>query len=72
VRRASHVEFDEKRQMWYVREAVPRGLVRRLIQRVVRRPVGRIIARSRTRHAALQVESAFYQPGGRGWPLDSR
>ncbi len=62
VRRASHVEFNEKRQMWYVREAVPRGLVRRCMQHIIRRPIGRILAWAPTRHSALEQEAAIIGP----------
>ena len=64
VRRASHVEFDENRQMWFVREAMPRGLVRRFLQFVVRRPIGRILVWAPTRQSALEQEAAIFGPCG--------
>ncbi len=64
VRRASHVEFDERRQMWYVREAVPRGFMRRWLQIVLRRPIGRILAWAPTRQSALEQEAAIFGPCG--------
>ena len=35
VRRASHVEFDGRKQMWYVRKAVPSARLRRLVQKLI-------------------------------------
>ncbi|MCH7592002.1 MAG: hypothetical protein IH989_04370 [Planctomycetes bacterium] len=69
VRRASHVEFDERRQMWYVREAVPRGLVRRCMQFVGRRPLGRILVWAPTRQSALEQEAAIFGLCGNEWPV---
>lgn len=43
VERASHIEFCERRQHWYVRVAQPRGWFRRFIQRLVGRPCGEIL-----------------------------
>ncbi len=66
VRRASHVEFDRRRQCWTVREAVPRGRLRRWIQRLLRYPMGRVVCRSATRSAALEWEQRHFQPGSLG------
>ena len=68
VRRASHVEFDRRKQQWYVREAIPCGWLRRWVQRVFERPMGRVIHFAPTRSAALEWERRYFEPGGRGWP----
>ena len=70
VRRASHVEFDRRRQRWFV-AAVPRGWLRRWVQRLFGRPTGRVIYFALTRSAALEWEHRHFQPGGRGWPTES-
>ena len=67
VRRASHVEFDGLRQMWYVREAVPSGRLRRVVQKLTGRAMGEIIARAPSRWAALALEHRLFQPGGERW-----
>ena len=67
VRRASHVEFDRRRQQWFVTAAVPRGRLRRWIQRLFGRPMGRVIHFAPTRAAALEWEDRHFRPGGRGW-----
>ena len=67
VRRASHVEFDGRKQMWYVREAVPSGRLRRVVQMLTGLPMGEIIAWAPSRRAALAVEHELFQPGGGKW-----
>ena len=67
ARRASHVEFDRRRQCWTVREAVPRGRFRRWIQRLLPHATGRVVYRSATRSAALEWEQRHFQPGSLGW-----
>ena len=67
VHRASHVEFDRRRQCWTVREAIPCGRFRRWIQRLLRCPMGRVVCRSVTRSAALEWEQRHFQPGSLGW-----
>ena len=68
VRRASHVEFDEKRQMWYVREAVPSVRWRRYVQLLTGRPLRRILHQATSRRDALLWEQRHFGPGGAGWP----
>ncbi len=68
VRRASHVEFDRRRQQWFVTAAVPRGWLRRWVQRLFGRPMDRVIHHAPTRSAALGWERRYFEPGGRGWP----
>ncbi len=67
VRRASHVEFDDRRQCWCVREAIPRGVVRRWLQRLLSRPMGRVLHVASSRRSALAWEKEYFQPGGSGW-----
>ena len=67
VRRASHVEFDGPRQMWYVRVAAPSGRMRRVVQKLTGRAMGEIIARAPSRQAALALERELFQPGGGRW-----
>jgi len=68
VRRASHVEFCDRKQKWYVRAATPVGWLRRFVQRLLRRPCGEILHWATTRKQALAWEHAYYGPGGPGWP----
>src|ERR1041384_5700571 len=70
VRRASFVEFDERRQAWTVRKAIPRGWLRRCFEHLTGRPMGRVLFQAPTRVAALFWESLRFGPGGRGWPDD--
>ena len=67
VCRASHVEFCDRRQVWYVRAGRPKGLTRRVLQRVLGRPWGEKLHWARSRAAALAWERRQYQPGGPGW-----
>ena len=67
VRRASHVEFCARRQMWYVRAGRPRSWWRGVLQLVSGRPLGDIVHWARTRRDALDWERAYYGPGGEGW-----
>ena len=67
VRRASHVEFCARRQLWYVRAGRPRGLLRRLLQHLLRRPCGEILHRATTRRDALTWEQRYFGPDGEGW-----
>ena len=71
VRRASHVEFDRRRQQWYVQRAIPCGWLRRWIQRFCRRPMGRVIHFAPTRSGALDWERRYFEPGGRGWATEN-
>jgi len=71
VRRASHIEFDDRRQLWYVRAGQPRSRARRLLQRLVRRPFGEILFWAKTREAALGWEQTHFGPGGSGWPVNA-
>ena len=59
VRRATHIEFDERRQLWYVRLARPRAWWRGVLQAVLRRPCAEILHWSASRAAALARERAF-------------
>ena len=67
VRRASHVEFDDRRQCWCVREAMPNGVLRRWLQRLFGRPTGRVLHRAASRSLALTWEHEHFQPGGPEW-----
>ena len=71
VHRASHVEFCETCQMWFVRASWPSGRIRRLLQRLLCRPFGEVLHRARTRRAALDWERAYFEPGGAGWKPDA-
>ncbi|UCG15418.1 MAG: hypothetical protein JSV19_08980 [Phycisphaerales bacterium] len=70
VRRVSHVEFCDRRQMWYVRAGVPTNRLRRLLQLVLRRPFGEIMHWAGTRQEALAREQQHFEPGGPGWSAD--
>ena len=43
VHRASHVEFCDRQQMWYVRAGRPKSWVFRFLQRVLHRPFGEVL-----------------------------
>ncbi len=65
VQRASHLEFDGRRQVWCV-HARRAGWLGRLMDRIsCGRPV---LHRARRRAVALAWETAYFGPGGRGWP----
>ena len=70
VRRASHVEFRDRRQLWYVRAGRPRSALRIILQVVFRRPFGEIVHWADTREEALAWERRYYEPGGPGWTED--
>ena len=70
VRRASHVEFCDRQQIWSVREGRPRGRVRRLLQLILHQPLGEIVHWAGTREEALTWERRYYEPGGPGWTAD--
>ncbi len=59
VRRASHVEFDFRKQMWYVREAVPSGRLRRAVQMLTGLPMGEIIAWAPSRRGSMLPPRRF-------------
>jgi len=67
VRRASHVEFDDRQQCWFVREAQPVGRLRRWLQWLLKRPTGRVLHRAASRSLALIWEHEHFQPGGPEW-----
>ena len=67
VRRASHVEFDNRQQCWLVREAQPVPHLRRWLQRLFGRPTGRVLHRAASRSLALAWEHEHFQPGGPEW-----
>jgi hypothetical protein len=68
VRRASHVEFCHRKQLWYVRAGRPGTRIRRVLQWILHRPFGEILHWASSRDEALAWERTHYQPGGRGWP----
>ena len=65
VRRASHVEFDDRRQCWTVRE--PMRFSRRLFYRLIDNANSAVLHQATTRAAALAWEHEYFQPGGPGW-----
>ena len=67
VRRASHVEFSTRRQLWYVRAGRARNALRRWLQAVLRRPCGEIVYWSVSRADALAWEAQYFGVGGPGW-----
>ena len=67
VRRASHVEFDDRQQCWCVREAEPSSWLRRWLQRLLGLSLGRELHRAANRSSALTWEHEHFQPGGPGW-----
>jgi hypothetical protein len=67
VRRASHVEFDEKRQCWCVRSATHAGLHARMWHWLTGNGRRTVLHRAGTRHAALAWEHDHFEPGGPGW-----
>ena len=67
VERASHVEFDPRRQLWTVQIGQPRGRLRWWLQRLLRRPFGEVVYGSRQRSQALAWEQEYFTPGGLGW-----
>jgi hypothetical protein len=67
VRRASHVEFSRRRQMWFVRAARPRSALRAVLQAVLQRPCGEILHWANSRADALDWEAAYFGVGGPGW-----
>lgn len=71
VRRASHVEFCPRRQLWYVQSGQPRSRWRRALQWVLHRPCGEILHWARTREEALAWEQRYFGPGGDGWSRSS-
>ena len=67
VRRASHVEFDDRQQCWVVREAQTLSLLHHLLQWMLGRPTGRVLHCAASRSAALAWEHEHLQPGGSEW-----
>jgi hypothetical protein len=67
VRRASHVEFWCRRQMWFVRRGRPRGVLRMILQAVFRRPCGEILHWTVSRADALKWEAVYFGVGGPEW-----
>ena len=67
VHRASHVEFCDDEQKWYVRAGRPRSWLRRIIQLALGQPTGEILHWAKAREEALAWESRHYEPGGSGW-----
>ncbi len=68
VRRASHVEFDDRQQCWCVRDASPRIWLSRWLNRLLRRPVHCTVHQATKRASALAWEHEHFQPGGPFWP----
>ena len=67
VRRASHVEFDDRQQCWCVGDALPKTWLSRWLSRLLRHPISRVLHRATTRAAALAWEHDHFEPGGPGW-----
>jgi hypothetical protein len=67
VRRASHVEFDDRQQCWYVRDASPKRWLSRWLRRSLRRQISPVLHRAATRASALAWEHEHFEPGGPGW-----
>lgn len=67
VRRASHVEFDDRQQCWCVREAHPTNGLNCWWNRLFALPAGRVLHQSMTRAEALAWEHEHFAPGGPGW-----
>lgn len=67
VRRASHVEFDDRQQCWCVRDASPKTWLSRWLSRLLRQPIGRVLHRATSRASALAWEHEHFEPGGLGW-----
>lgn len=67
VRRASHVEFDDRQQCWSVRDASPKRWLSRWLSRLLQRPIGSVLHRAATRASALAWEHDYFEPGGPGW-----
>ena len=67
VRRASHVEFDDRLQCWTVREARAVTSLHRWLQRLFGWPTSRVLHRAASRSAALAWEHEHFQPGGPEW-----
>ncbi len=67
VRRASHVEFCDRRQQWYVWVAKPEGWIRRRLQWWLGRPFGEILFWAGTRSDALAWERENHAPGRPRW-----
>lgn len=63
VRRASYVEFCDRKQMWYVRLARPRTVIHRIAQLLSRRPFGEVLYWSPTRKQALAWEREHFSTG---------
>ncbi|MCB9866038.1 MAG: hypothetical protein H6816_05335 [Phycisphaerales bacterium] len=72
VRRASHVEFSTRRQLWYVRDGRVRNALTAIVQFVLRRPCGKILHWASSRSDALAWEAAHFGVGGPGWAHRSR
>ena len=67
VKRASHVEFCEQEQLWYVRDSHARNSLRACLEIVLRRPLGDVLHWSGSRTEALAWERDYFSPGGPGW-----
>jgi hypothetical protein len=67
VERSSHVEFCERRQLWYVREGRARNALCKSLGIVLRRPFGYVLHWSGGRRDALAWEHDYFSPGGPGW-----
>lgn len=67
VRRASHVEFDDRRQCWTVRDAAPQWTPNWLAQLMLGETTSRVLHQAPARASALAWEHDYFQPGGPGW-----
>lgn len=70
VRRASHVEYCDRWQQWYVRRARPRSALRRCLQWLTGRLCGEILHWARMRQDALTWEQQHYGISGLGWKAE--
>jgi hypothetical protein len=67
VRRASHVEFDDHRQCWTVREVSTANGLRKTIARLFGNSRPEMLFSAATRAEALAWEHEHFGPGGAGW-----
>ena len=60
ISRASHIEFCNKKQMWYVKAGRPQGWLRRILQRISGYPLGEILHWTNSREEALKWEQKYF------------
>ena len=66
ISRASHVEFCNKKQMWYVKAGRPHHWLRRVLQRISGYRLGEILYWANTREEALDWEQEYFGSGAFG------